>query len=532
MKRKRQLNNALSMLCIAGVLSTLLAGCGGAKQAAATPSGGTASGNSAAQPAEPVKFNIVLPYSGETPTPNSPVEKELKKQTNSDFTVEWTPMISYGDKYNVMMNSGQLPDALVVPDLKADVYLDAAHNDQFWELSDYLTDANYDGFKNYNSIALQNCKTDGKLYVLPRERTLKRQMVCYRSDWAKKAGLDAPDTLDKLYAMAKAFSEGDFDGNGKKDTVGFALGTVQDGGGSTIDNLNELIVANGGVNKFGLVDGKIVSTITTPEYKSTIQLLRKMCSEGLISKDFPITKTTEINSNLVDKEKTGLWLSMGIPGPKDTVYLAKKKSDSNVKQLSDVFQFTYLKDKDGTPRSPAESGFNGGIAFPKSSTKDKAELDRIVKVFSWISAKDGQRLVNSGIEGLQYNKVDETHIKSIPKEEQKDGGANWSSIAQMSTCGNYCYTTVDDPLVEELAKQRNTYKDNELIGDITVPLNSAEYAKSGAKLSKLIDTAMFKYILGQVSDDEFDKAIQEWRTSGGDKMTQEYTEDYQKSQQK
>lgn len=519
------------MLCVAGVLSTLLAGCGGTKQAAVTASG-SGGAASASQAAEPVKFNIVLPYSGETPTPNSPVEKELKKQTNSDFTVEWTPMISYGDKYNVMMNSGQLPDALVVPDLKADVYLDAAHNDQFWELSDYLTDANYDGFKNYNSIALQNCKTDGKLYVLPRERTLKRQMVCYRSDWAKKAGLDAPDTLDKLYAMAKAFGEGDFDGNGKKDTVGFALGTVQDGGGTTIDNLNELIVAGGGVNKFGLVDGKIVSTIATPEYKSTIQLLRKMCSEGLISKDFPITKTTEINSNLVDKEKTGLWLSMGIPGPKDTLYLAKKKSDGNIKQLSDVFSFTYLKDQDGTPRSPAESGFNGGIAFPKSSTKDKAELDRIVKVFSWISAQDGQRLVNSGIEGLQYTKVDDTHIKSIPKEEQKDGSANWSSIAQMSTCGNHCYTTVDDPLVEELAKQRNTFKDSELIGDITVPLNSAEYAKSGAKLSKLIDTAVFKYILGQISDGEFDKAIQEWRTSGGDKMTQEYMEDYQKSQQK
>ena len=528
MKRER-FCRALSVLCIAGVLSGFAVGCSSKSASGTEGSQSATATQEASETAKPVEFKIVLPYIGETPSSNSPTEKKLKKNSNSNFTIEWTPMISYADKYNVMMNSGQLPDVLIIPDVKADVFLDAAKNDQFWELSSYMTNDDYPGFKNYKKLALQNCKTDGKLYVLPRERILKRQMVCYRVDWAKEAGLDAPDTIDKLYKMAQTFGKGDFDGNGQKDTIGLALGTVQDNGGTTIDNLNELIVANGGINKFGLKDGKVVSTIVTSEFKSTISLLRRMYKENLISKDFPITKTTELVSNFVDKEKTGLWLSTGVPGPEDTLYLAKKKA-GKVKQLSDMYAFTYLKDASGNPRSPAESGFNGGIAFPKSSVKDQTRFDQIMKVFNYISTKDGQRLVNNGVEGIQYTKVDDTHIKAIPEDQQKIKSTNSSAINQMSTCGNYAYTVVGESLTEDLAKARNTYKDSELVADITVPFTSNEYAQNGAKLSKLIDTATFKYILGQISDSDFDAAIKQWRTSGGDKMDTEYTEAYQKAQ--
>lgn len=525
-KRKRIKGQVLSALCMTGLLFGMLTGCGTKPASTGANASSGASGNGVEQKA--IKFTAVVPYSGEQPTPENPVIKKLEEATNSKITIEWTPMISYGDKYNVMMNSGQLPDVFIVPDLKASVFLDAAKNNQFWELSSYLSNENYSGFKNINKYAIQNCKTEGKLYVLPRERILKRQMVVYRSDWAEKAGLDEPDTIDKLYKMAKTFGEGDFDGNGKKDTIGLALGTVRDEGGSTIDNLNELIVANGGVNKWGIKDGNVISTITTPEYIKTIKMLRTMCTEGLISKDFPITKTTEIVSNFVDKEKTGLWLSMGIPGPKDPLYLAKKKTDSNAK-LSDLFNFTYLKDSDGNPRSPAESGFNGAIAFPKSSIKEEARFKQILKVFNYISSKEGQILVNHGIEGLQYTKVDATHIKAIPKDQQKIK-CNWQSINQLSICGNLLYASVEDPLVEKLGIVRKSYKDSELISDVTVPWISKEYSRNGAKLAKMIDTAVFKYILGEMDEKGLEDTIQDWRTSGGDKMAEEYTESYKQSQ--
>ena len=38
-------------------------------------------------------------------------------------------------------------------------------------------------------------------------------MIVYRSDWAQEAGLEAPDTIDGIYNMAKAFAEGDYDKN-------------------------------------------------------------------------------------------------------------------------------------------------------------------------------------------------------------------------------------------------------------------------------------------------------------------------------
>jgi putative aldouronate transport system substrate-binding protein len=129
-------------------------------------------------------------------------------------------------------------------------------------------------------------------------------MVVYRSDWAKEAGLDAPDTIDGIYNMAKAFAYGDYDRNMQNDTIGFALGTVN----NEIDCIDALVVAFGGFNRWGIKDGKVIPAFMTEEYLETLNWLRKMFDEGLISPDFAITKTTQIVPDFVDKEKTGLWL--------------------------------------------------------------------------------------------------------------------------------------------------------------------------------------------------------------------------------
>ena len=44
-----------------------------------------------------------------------------------------------------------------------------------------------------------------------------------RKDWLAKLGLKEPQTVDDLYTIAKAFTEQDPDGNGKKDTYGLII---------------------------------------------------------------------------------------------------------------------------------------------------------------------------------------------------------------------------------------------------------------------------------------------------------------------
>jgi putative aldouronate transport system substrate-binding protein len=519
----------ISILCIATLLTGAFSGCSGKTSQSSTGEQSTKNSSLAGQ-STPVSFSWIVTYSGEQPSDNNSVIQELEKKTNTKISIQWTPMISYGDKYNVLLSSGQLPDVFLVTDLKSSAYLDAVEGNQFWNLTSYLSDSSeFPNFKNFNSVTLKNTQTDGKNYILPRERVIKRRMVCWRADWAKKAGLDAPDTIDKLYKMAKTFAAGDFDGNGKKDTIGLLLGTVSDGGGQTIDCLPELTVANGSLNTWGVRDGKVVSYVTTPEYMNTIKLLRNMHSEGIISDDFAITKTTSQVSEYIDKERAGLWLTYTIPGLQDPLYISKKKNDPNLKR-SDLYGYTFMKNSSGQPRIPAETGFNCGYAISKTSVKDEAKLKQILKVMDYVCSTEGQNLVSLGINEKHFQKTGDTTAKVLNKDlfsAEVDAKTN-----QMSMAGGQIYDIVDDSLGEQLAKDRKQYATSDLISDASIPLISQTYATKNTSLNKGYDTALFKYILGQTNDSDFKAAIQQWKTDGGDQIAKEYTEAYQKTQSK
>jgi putative aldouronate transport system substrate-binding protein len=65
-------------------------------------------------------------------------------------------------------------------------------------------------------------QVSGKMYGLPDPGAMDRvEGVVIRKDWLDKLGLKTPKTLEELFAVAKAFTLKDPDGNGKDDTYGF-----------------------------------------------------------------------------------------------------------------------------------------------------------------------------------------------------------------------------------------------------------------------------------------------------------------------
>lgn len=90
----------------------------------------------------------------------------------------------------------------------------AIRDGQFWEIGPLLKD--FPNLSKLKSTTNDNTKVDGKLYTLYRGVDIARQGLIYRKDWADKLGLKPPANMDELYAMAKAFTENDPDGNGKK----------------------------------------------------------------------------------------------------------------------------------------------------------------------------------------------------------------------------------------------------------------------------------------------------------------------------
>lgn len=472
-----------------------------------------------AEETKPTEIKIVLGYAEEAPSKDNLVVQELNKLANANIIVEWTPMVSYNDKFNVLMASNHMPDVILVPDVKNSTFVYGVNAAMFWELTGRIQ--HFSELSEINPILIKNASVNGKLYMLPRERELKRKMVVYRADWAQEAGLGIPDTIDGIYNMAKAFAEGDFDRNSKVDTIGFALGTVN----NEIDCFDSLVVAFGGFNRWGIKDNRVIPSFLTDEYLQTMKWLRKMYQEGLISPDFAITKTTQIIPDLVDKEKTGLWLSYRLPGLSDPVLRAKQKDNPSIKR-EDVFEFAFLKDFNGNERIAAETGIAGGFAFPKASVTTEERLNDLLRVFNVIQSKEGQILINNGVPGVHFDLIDGKYAKAKdPAVFTKEV----SPIGQLGTGGMKAYIIADDDISIRLNMARRAFKSDGMIFDVTATLSSNSYSSNYATLLRIISDAQFKFIMGEIDEREWNTAIEEWKKAGGNAAIEEFTAAYYES---
>lgn len=222
--KKKSFTLLLSALLTFSMLTACSGNNNNNKEAAATKDPGTSGGTNTAttepapEPEKPTEIKIMLPLNT-TETPPDTIKAEVEKLTNTKLTYQFFPADTYEEKLNSSFATGSLPQVTYLKNQTTFLQMKEAIKDgQFWEIGPYLTE-----FPNLNKLKpeiLNNTKVDGKLYTVYIGRPLARQGIIYRKDWADKLGLKAPANLDELFAMAKAFTEQDPDGNGKKDTTG------------------------------------------------------------------------------------------------------------------------------------------------------------------------------------------------------------------------------------------------------------------------------------------------------------------------
>ena len=125
------------------------------------------------------------------------------------------PTLDFADRFAYLLSAGDLP-ALVTTNntvTQSGIFKTAVQTGCFWDLTDILPD--YPHLMAYlGEDALRNALIEGRLYGIPRLRSLTRNGMIYRKDWAERLGLDPPQTLSELHEMIRAFTEDDPDGNG------------------------------------------------------------------------------------------------------------------------------------------------------------------------------------------------------------------------------------------------------------------------------------------------------------------------------
>lgn len=542
---KKQIKKALAILCTASFGICLITGCSSSSpkndsaasettaQDSNNPTAASTQNNNTNEPRPKISIMLPLFYS-EAPAAGNELEQKIMDFTGVEVEFIFTPSSTYNEKVNLMITSNDVPNAIGILDPKASAYVNAAQAGMFWGLNDYMDKTEYLK-NNYDEQTLKNASINGELYGLPRGRPLTRDGIIYRKDWAESLGLtiEQPVTVDKIYELIKAFATQDPDGNGVNDTYGVLVGVTETGAISG-DMMEILDVAHGGGNGWVEENGQLIPVFMTEPHIKTLAFMKRLYDEGLMNTDFATVQSSQFYE-LLDKEKTGLYFQTLTDAHErlDTVVSQVQSRTPELQNMEaadakmEIFDTIYqIQAENGELRACTQSGFNGVFAFSKTSNQTEEDLLTVLNFFDKMDSPEGQAIIEWGIEGRHFEYIDGV-------ANQTKNSLLFSSEVQ-PYWQMFCTNRVVDrsviqgnvaPMYTKVYSEMESLMPYAVYNPI-VPLISDTYSANGSSLDKIINDATTKYIMGLIDEDGWNKAVEQWRSAGGDKVIEEYTAQY------
>ncbi len=455
----------------------------------------------------PYEISIMLNF--HTPeVPNDRIKGLIEEATNTVLNIHFIPDDNYIDRLNTAFATGTLPMVVPMNFQMFNQFKDAIRDDQFWEIGPYLHE--YENLRRLKPEILANTKVDGKIYSLYQGRPLSRQGIIYRKDWADRLGLSAPTTTEEFFEMARAFTEDDPNRSGKRDTIGVAeRSDLVYGAFKTISSWF------GVPNDYGMMDGKIVPEFMFPQYIDTLRFIRELYQNGYMNENFPVTSKNDQQALF----KTGVaGIYVGSMADVNNLY-----KEAIVHQPEVVFDVhNYVMGPHGKFGVWAIPGYSNVVLFPKSSVKTEADLKNILAFYDQLMKPEVSNLLLWGIEGEHYEVVDGM-AKIINSGLHDDEVRPYLAleIGEAETRGSYERYFSYDVQVKAIELINNNEK--HLIHNPAIALNSDTFVLEGSRLYQVIEDATIRYILGQIDEEDFQRAINLWYEEGGNMIIEEFT---------
>ncbi|MEK3901765.1 MULTISPECIES: extracellular solute-binding protein [unclassified Paenibacillus] len=551
------------------MLGSLLAGCGGnADNKKAEGDNKPAASEDAMYSApfengkytEPVTISTVFPIAsslkfknGEN-IENNVHTKWAKDTLGIDIKYLWTVSDqnnAYETKLRLMLTSGEkMPDIISFrgsPSLISDL-IDSGQFTDAGELFDKYASDIYKKAMAEEPTVWNPYMRDGKRMGIPiLENAYNNDPVMYiREDWLKKLNLKAPTNLAELETVLDAFTNQDPDGNGKKDTTGLAVGFK--------NNLNTWMSESGWIfGMFGAMpnqwnktaDNKLAYGSVQPEMKEGLATMQKWMKAGYISSEsglYDENKATEAFT----AGKAGIivgpywmtgWplpdLQKNVPGAVHKAYPLPAGPDGKVgrhgtkiasgavlinkdmehKDAFFVYQ-NYLFDNWANPDSTT---FVNG--FAKGYDYDIAEDGTVLK------EQDTDKIPGGWVDAIRYTLTYDGAI--IPNLMMN----TLAKLAGGAEPANQYEKNLSERIPEQIlaAKIIIDQKDSVMPEMFTGTPTETQLSR-GDMLEKLEKEILNKIIYDKASVDEFDTFVEKWKTTGGDKVTDEVNEWYESIQ--
>ncbi len=482
--------------CAAALLVGSLASCGGG------------SGKATIDKANPEISVMTQAYSVESAAKDSPVMQALEEYLGTKLNIQWIPSSGYGEKVTAAMGSGEYPHVMLIGERNSSV-IQNSRGGTFWEIGDKLQ--NYKNLSQSNPVVLNNISIDGKIYGLYRARTLGRNGMTIRQDWLDKLGMKAPETLDEFYEVLKAFKNNDPDGNGQDDTFGMILTTAT----TSFDNL---AVWFGAPNKWGEVNGELVPAHLTDEYFEAVKFMKKIFEEGLVNQDYATYDGAKWDEQFLSG-KAGVIIDVADRARRIAQNIAS--IDPNAK----VGVYGYVKkDAASEPKTLPTTGYAGYYVFPKKAVGSEEDLDFVLNVMDKANDQEALNLMNYGIKDRNYTLDAQggVVVKDDANLTKEFADLNQFATGIIPTELVKTYTTTVAADVDRV------YKDNEnyVVGNPAEPFVSDTYSRRGPQLDAIITEANTKFIVGQITEEQYKAEMERWKTNGGNDYVKEINEQY------
>lgn len=392
--KNRWMNAGISAALIAGLLAGCASG-GGKENAGANTNTNTAAGE------ETKQESITLTWfdgntKGEPFT--DAVAQEITKRTGIQVSIQ-QPTGNPTEKLSLMLASGDYPDVVLMSrgDASLDKYITSG---AFIPLDDLIEKFGPDLKAMYGDTLQKTRYKDGKNYYFANWYGLDSDPVFgmnIRQNLLEelapdKADGSTPFTTDEFEALLKSFKAKypTIDG---KESIPMAMN------GENMGAILGTFKGMWGLKTYYDNNGTLQYDVKDPKYREMMMYINRLYREGLIEKEFAISKTQTWIQKLATGAVFATPAAYWDPGNGN----AALKKDGGVKNQL----FAYKVVAPGI--DPAQTTFG-----PRSSlgwdaigiTKNNKHPEETMKLFNFLASDEGQHLLLWGLEGQQYTMVD------------------------------------------------------------------------------------------------------------------------------
>jgi putative aldouronate transport system substrate-binding protein len=231
--------------------------------------------------------------------------------------------------------------------------------------------------------------------------------VVIRKDWLDKLGLKTPTTVDELFAVAKAFTEQDPDGNGQNDTYGFgafyeSTGLNSAGFGRRFDYIMGAFGVAGMWNMESAA--KFQFNFRDPNFRKAVEYVKRMNDEKVVDPSWSAPNKDEFRARW-KQGKFGIFWEQ----------FAALHTQANYKDFDKNFpggELVPILPPKG-PQGKSSNGLdmaNARIYAVSAKAVKEGKGDAIAKLLEWMASDEGYYLCGFGVEGVNYNKDDKGYV--------------------------------------------------------------------------------------------------------------------------